>query len=58
MELIRGKNKLKAIKEAQPPTDVKTIRSLVGLCNFFQYHIKDFATMAAPLFLLTRSYKN
>jgi hypothetical protein len=31
-----GKNKLKAIKDAKPPTDVKTIRSFVGLCNFFQ----------------------
>ena len=30
-----GKNKLKAIKDAKPPTDVKTIRSFVGLCNFF-----------------------
>ncbi len=49
-----GKNKLKAIKDAKPPTDIKTIRSLVGLCNFFQTHIKDFALIAAPLFKLTQ----
>jgi transposase InsO family protein len=49
-----GKNKLKAIKDAKPPTDVKTIRSFVGLCNFFRTHIKDFALIAAPLFKLTR----
>jgi hypothetical protein len=49
-----GKNKLKAIKDAKPPTDIKTIRSFMGLCNFFQTHIKDFALIAAPLFRLTR----
>jgi hypothetical protein len=43
----QGKNKLKAIKDAKPPTDIKTIRSFVWLCNFFQTHIKDFALIAA-----------
>jgi hypothetical protein len=49
-----GKNKLKAIKDEKPPTDVKTISSFVGLCNFFCTHIKNFAIIAAPLFRLTR----
>jgi hypothetical protein len=49
-----GKNKLKAIKNAKPPTDVKTICSFVGLCNFFGTHIKNFTIIAAPLFKLTR----
>ncbi len=30
-----GKNKLKAIKDAKTPTDIKTIWSFVSLCNFF-----------------------
>ncbi len=47
------KNKLKAIKNAKTPTDIKTIRSIVCLCNFFQTHIKDFALIAMPLFRLT-----
>jgi Reverse transcriptase (RNA-dependent DNA polymerase) len=51
-----GKNKQKAIKDARPPTDIKTIQSFVGLCNFFRTHIKDFALIAAPLFKLTRKY--
>jgi hypothetical protein len=51
-----GKNKLKAIKDAKPPTDVKTIRSFVGLCNFFHTHIKNFAIVTAPLYKLTRKY--
>ncbi len=49
-----GKNKFKSIKNAKPPTDIKTIRSFVGLCNFFRTHIKNFATIAVPLFKLTR----
>jgi hypothetical protein len=39
---------------AKAPADVKTIRSFIGLCNFFRTHIKDFAVIAAPLFRLTR----
>jgi hypothetical protein len=49
-----GKNKLKAIKNAKPPTDIKTIRSFMGLCNFFQTQIKDFALITTPLFRMTR----
>jgi hypothetical protein len=49
-----SKNKLKAIETAKAPADIKTIRSFVGLCNFFRTHIKDFAIIAAPLFKLTR----
>ncbi len=53
-EIKLGKNKLKAIKDAKPPTNIKTIQSLVGLCTFFRTHIKDFALIAAPLFKMTR----
>lgn len=49
-----GSNKLKAIQEATPPTDVKMIRSFLGLCNFFRTHIKDFAIIASPLYKCTR----
>jgi Reverse transcriptase (RNA-dependent DNA polymerase) len=43
-----GKNKLKAIKETKSPTNIKTIRSFVGLCIFFWTHIKYFALIAMP----------
>jgi len=49
-----GEAKLKAIKNAGPPNDVKEIWSFMGLCNFFKIHIQDFAITAAPLFKLTR----
>jgi hypothetical protein len=49
-----AKAKLKVIKLAKAPTDVKSIRSFVGLCNFFRNHIQNFAIMAAPLFKLTQ----
>ncbi len=45
--------KLMAIMSASPPTNVKSIRSFVGLCNFFQNHIQNFSIIAAPLFKLT-----
>jgi hypothetical protein len=56
-----GQNKLQAIHDAQPPTNIKMVRSFVRLCNFFWTHIKDFAVIAAPLFKVTRKdsgYKN
>jgi hypothetical protein len=49
-----GIAKLKAIKTSETPHDVKSIRSFVGLCNFFRNHIQNFPITAAPLFKLTR----
>ncbi len=49
-----GRNKLQAIRGAQPPTNIKMVRSFVGLWNFFRTHIKDFVIIAAPLFKVTR----
>jgi len=41
-------------QDTKPPTDIKTIRSFMGLCNLFQTHIKDFALIAVQLFRLTQ----
>ncbi len=56
-----GQNTLQAIQDAKPPANIKMVRSSIGLCNFFHTHIKDFAIIAAPLFMVTRKdsgYKN
>jgi hypothetical protein len=49
-----GRNKLQAIHDAQPPTNIKMVHSFIGLCNFFQMNIKDFAVISAPLFKVTK----
>jgi hypothetical protein len=49
-----GKKQIESNQGCKKPTDVKIIRSFIGLCKFFQTHIKFFAIIAAPLFKLTR----
>ena len=49
-----GKDKLKAVAEAQPPDNLHKVRSFLGLCNFFRAHVRNFAQVAAPLTELTR----
>ena len=46
-------DKLKALKEYDPPTDQKGVRQFVGLCNYFRFMIKDFSRISAPLTKLT-----
>jgi len=49
-----GRDKLKAKKATQLPTDMKAVRTFIGLCNLFRTHIKIFAIVNAPLTKLTR----
>ena len=49
-----GKDKLKAVEQAQPPCNVQEIRQFLGLCNFFRTHVRNFAQITAPLTALTR----
>ncbi len=44
--------KVKAIKEAKPPKNHNELRSFLGLANYVSMHIKDYATLAAPLWTL------
>jgi hypothetical protein len=44
-----GRNKLQAIRDAQPPTNIKLVRSFVGLCKYFCTHIKDFAIITSKI---------
>ncbi len=49
-----GTDKLKAVRDTQPPSSVSEIRQFLGLCNFFRTHVKNFAQITAPLTKLTR----
>ena len=42
-------SKVKAIMDWPAPTMVRSVRSFLGLANFYQQFIKDYATLAKPL---------
>ena len=52
-----GKDKLKVVQQAQPPSNVHEIRQFLGLCNFFRSHVRNFAQIAAPLTTLTKKHQ-
>ena len=52
--IVPGEDKLKAVGQAPPPSNVKEIRQFLGLCNFFRNHVRNFAQITAPLTALTR----
>jgi transposase InsO family protein len=45
--------KIRAIKEWEPPRTVKGVRSFLGFANFYRKFIKGFSQVAAPLTRLT-----
>ena len=46
--------KISAVKNFPRPHNVKTVRSFLGLANYYRRFIKDFAKLAAPLNKLLR----
>jgi Reverse transcriptase (RNA-dependent DNA polymerase)/RNase H-like domain found in reverse transcriptase len=52
--IFPGADKLKAVKEALPPENVKQICQFLGLCNFFRGHIQNFTQIMSPLTQLTK----
>ena len=49
-----GIDKLKAVRDAQPPASVQEVRQFLGLCNFFRTHVRNFAQVSSALTALTR----
>ena len=50
-----GQCKLQAIKDTQPPRNIKQLKSFIGLVNYFRNYVRDFARQCAPLNALTRN---
>lgn len=46
--------KIEAIQKIEPPTDVKGIRSFLGLCSYYRKFVKDFSKIAKPLSTLVK----
>ena len=56
--ILPGADKLKCVREALPPKNVHEIRQFLGLANFFRSHVRNFASISAPLNKLTRKEVN
>jgi len=46
--------KIVAILEMPNPTDVHTLKSFIGLCNYYRIYVQDFSTIAHPLYALLK----
>ena len=46
--------KLKAVNRYPPPTDVKTLRSFLGLASYYRRFVPGFAATASPMHALTK----
>ncbi len=46
--------KVVTILEMPNPTDVHTLRSFIGLCNYYKIYVQDFITIAHPLYALLK----
>lgn len=47
-------DKLRAIKELEPPKDVKQLQSILGMINYLRAYIPNLAELTAPLRLLLK----
>jgi hypothetical protein len=52
--IIPGTDKLKAVKNAPPPSNVHEVRQFLGLCHFFRGHGRNLAQLTSPLTALTK----
>jgi hypothetical protein len=47
-------SKVVTILEMPNPTYVHTLRSFIGLCNYYKIYVQDFSTIAHPLYALLK----
>jgi hypothetical protein len=46
--------KIVAILEIPNPIDVHTLRSFIGLCNYYRISVQDFSTIVHPFYALLK----
>jgi len=46
--------KVVAISEMPSPTNVRTLRNFIGLCNYYKIYVQDFSTITHPLYALLK----
>ncbi len=51
-------SKISTVAQWPTPSTVTELRSFLGLCNHFRKFIKDFASIASPLYALTKGKKS
>ena len=56
-KLLMEQSKVKAIQDWEPPTKVPTLRSFLGLVNYYRRFIKGYSAIAAPLTDLLKKNK-
>ena len=47
-------SKVAAVRDMEPPKDVKGVRRFLGMCGYHRRHIQDFAIIARPIFSLLK----
>ena len=52
--LAPTQDKIRAVKEYPTPTDVKSLRSFLGLASYYRRFVPRFSSVASPLHALTR----
>ena len=45
--------KVRAIRDYQPPKNIKQVRSFAGMAQFYRKFVKDFSTIMRPIYALT-----
>ena len=49
-------DKITAIRNLKPPSNVKEVRMFLGLTGYFRKFVKAYATLAEPLYVLTKKH--
>jgi hypothetical protein len=46
--------KVITILEMPNPTDIHTLKSFIGLCNYYKIYVQDFSTISYPFYALLK----